>query len=544
MKQKLVIVNNGLKDHRGHYFETSIAIAEAARRAGLHPVLATHVDCRTDLLPTWLETYPIFCTDHWVSEPPAEPPDLAGLNLDLYAADIPQAGDLTRYGRRAWWACRKAFWCADRAVFYLLPPLFHDGVSWLAKTAWRLGVPRILNREYHPRICARAQQIVHRLMKSDSPPPAGFTPCTPEIARSLKHPQERRLTDAALDFLKQHDLVGELENALIFKRDLERLLALSAVGPGDHVLLGTAHARETLAVQWIIKRLGPARAPTFHLEFRHALFSGDPTNEELETSRNIRTQRAFLTAYEQAGASEKIRFYTDTEELARDYGRISKLPFQVLPIPFRSELISTPRMPSQALRLVFIGEARDEKGFHWLPKLIDRLMDEYVRPGRVRFLLQANVSAPQYNPQSQQIVDKLRAYPSEQVELFGVDAPLSPEEYYSLVSRADVVLLPYDRDRYRACSSGTLAEALAGGRPAIVPACSWMSAQIPLGAGETFHDFESFVQSVQRIIDNYAEYRSKAEANRTAWLSDHSPERLIARITGATTEITTQALAA
>jgi glycosyltransferase involved in cell wall biosynthesis len=164
--------------------------------------------------------------------------------------------------------------------------------------------------------------------------------------------------------------------------------------------------------------------------------------------------------------------------------------------------------------------------------LIDRLTEDYVRPGRVRFLLQANVSAPQYNPLSAEVLDKLKGYSPEQVELFGLDAPLSPDDYYALVSRADVVLLPYDRNRYRACSSGTLAEAIAGGRPVVVPASSWMSSQIPLGAGETFHDFESFVEAVKRLVDDHGAYRAKAEAHRAVWVARHAPDRLVAALTG------------
>ncbi|HXT60297.1 MAG TPA: glycosyltransferase [Pirellulales bacterium] len=528
MKRKFVILNNGLRDHRGHYFETSISIAEAARRAGLHPVLATHVDCRTDLLPAWLETYPIFCTDHWMSEPPAAPPDLNGVALDPYACPAEAAPSLaSRLLRRSWWACRKAAWLAERSVYYLLPPLVYDGLELAA----RLGIPRILRPEPRARVTGRARQIMHRLKHGAAAPPLHFGSCLPETARSLGHPFERPFTSRALQALQPLNLAGELEHALIFKRDLERLLAIAGVGPEDHVLLGTAHARELSAVQHVARRLAE-RCPTFHLEFRHPLFQTEAVQEELEHSPNVRMQRAFFSLYQANGPTERIKFYTDTEELARDYGRLAKAPFGVLPIPFRSELIATPRMPAQALRLAYIGEARDEKGFPWLPELIDRLMEDYVRPGRVRFLLQANVSAPQYNPLSAETLDKFRRYPREQVELFGADAPLSPDEYYALVSRADVVLLPYDRNRYRACSSGTLAEAIAGGRPVVVPASSWMSSQIPLGAGETFHDFESFVEAVKRLVNDYDAYRAKAQTCRAEWVARHAPDRLVAALTG------------
>lgn len=524
--RKFIILNNGLRDHRGHYFETSIAIAEAARRAGLHPILATHVDCRTDLLPMWLESYPIFCTDHWMSEPPADPPDLSAVAADPYATDGAGARKFSTFRRRAWWVCRKSVWGVERSVFYLLPPIVHDSLAWLVKAS----VPRILWRRHQERIVGRSRQIYHRWLHGTPCPGVDVRACPPEAARSMQQPVERPIVKRALRVLRDLNLVDQLEYAMLFKRDLERLLAVAGVEPDDHVLLGTAHAREMLAVQLVVKRLGAERSPNFHLEFRHALFNGEPVQEEYEPSPNVRMHRAFFSLYEQGGRSQRIKFYADTEELAGDYGRLSQSPFGVLPIPFRSEMIASPRAPAQALRLAYIGEARDEKGFHWLPKLIDRLMDDCVRPGRVRFLLQANVSAPQHNPCSNQALERLRRYPPEQVELFGLEAPLEPEQYYSLVSRADIVLLPYDRDRYRACSSGTLAEAIAGGRPVVVPASSWMSSQVPLGAGETFHDFESFVAATRRLIDDYDRYKARAEACRADWLARHSPDRLVETI--------------
>ena len=240
-----------------------------------------------------------------------------------------------------------------------------------------------------------------------------------------------------------------------------------------------------------------------------------------------------MSLYEEHGPSTRIHFYTDTKELSHDYSQLGSLPFGVLPIPFRSELIDASRPDrSQPLRLAYLGEARDEKGFHWLPDLIDDLMDKYVRTGKARFLLQANVSSPQYNPRSSRMLDKLKQYPREQVELFGLGTPLTPQEYYALVSQADVVLLPYERNRYRACSSGTLAEAIAGGRPAVVPAGSWMSSQIPPGGGETFHDYDSFVEAVGRAIDNYDAYRAEAEAFRSSWIAHHTPDCLISRLIG------------
>lgn len=518
MRKRFIIVNNGLRDHRGHYFETSMSVAEAARRAGWRPVLATHVDCRPDLLPDWLEAHPLFRTDHWMDQPPADP-----AMAQVEAPYLPES-QLPQVLRRAWRNCRRFAWAADRCGFYCLPPFIYDGARGLA----RWCVPRILRRQYRTAVGARLVHVARQLHWIEQDPwqlGAGF----PNLKRALREPDRARLVNEALAELSREQ-AHEIEYGLIFFDDLRRLLTLAGAGAEDHVWLGTAHAREVLAVCLAVQRLG-ARSPTFHLEFRHSLYRSEPTRQEWEQSPMVRLYRIFFSLHERAGCSERIKFYTDTAELARDYESLARQPFGVLPIPFRGELISPiGRRPGEPLRLAYLGEARDEKGFPLLPGLMDGLYEEYLRSGRVRLLVQANVSAPQYNPRSAASLDRLKRYPAHYVELFGLDAPLSPEDYYSLVSQADAVLLPYDRDRYRACSSGTLAEALAGGRPAVVPARSWMSAQLPPGGGEVFHDAASLLDAVSRVIEHYDEYRRCAETHAPSWRSAHSPDALVAAL--------------
>ena len=581
MKQKLVILNNGLKDHRGHYFETSISIAEAARQQGFAPILATHSTCPIDLLPDWLPAYPLFTTDHWMTSPPAPDPDVQGAALSPYRDqaisfdearagetslgawldgrfDLPRLdaaidtatelaaipGDLTYEGwrgrvlelthggldwlRRGIQVMQKLGWCGERLQFYFAPPCVDVGFRRLGnmlKTPLLLVIPRILQPRFFPRLEQRLAEVLQgRGGAASSGSDGGLDGLSP-------HAGTRRLMETARARLTEHKLGHEFDHARRFLRDLERLLAMADIGPRDHVLLGTAHYREMLAIDWLTCRLGADRSPSFHLEFRHPLFHADPSEAAVEASESLRAQRGVFALQRERADERRIWLYTDTDELRDEYELLTALRFEVLPIPFRAELI-TPRARSThgPLTLVFLGDARDEKGFPWLPDLIDQLMDDFVRPGRVRFRLQATLGTPAYNPKSAPALARLRLFGTQQVELVGLDGPLPPEKYYELVSSADVVLLPYDRNRYRAASSGTLAEAIGGGRPAIVPADSWMSTQLAPGAGETFHDFESFVAGTRRVIENFAQYRAAADAHRRTWLQRHSPAALVAAI--------------
>ena len=566
MKRKFIILNNGLRDHRGHYFETSISMAEAARRAGWHPVLGAHVDCRIDLFPEWLEVYPVFTTDHWMSRPPAKPADLSGVVADPYRApcrieDVAD-GDVTvrdfvlsrfepfeHWGdgsehdplraqaisraRNAFeiarWAIRKARWCVGRTMFYFLPPIVHDTQLFLRRSMSML-VPRVLIPGNFAKIKSRVRQILHRaagLSPRSAPATGGGRPLSSpnRFETSFLNDAYRRLSEANLGY--------DVDNALVFKRDLERFLALADASADDHVLLGTAHVRELLAAYMYVRKLGEARAPMFHLEFRHPLLSKTHEHEQ-EMSPAIRHHRLFFSFYKSWGATNRIKFYGDTREIADEYRLISGFDFGVLPIPFRSACIERDETRGDGrLTLAFFGDARDEKGFHWLPDLVDSLMDSHVRTGRIRFLFQASIGDREYSPRSVAALERLQRHSPDYLTLVGVGGALAPEAYFRLVSATDIALFPYERDRYRAASSGTLAEALAAGNPVIVPANSWMSSQVRPGAGETFTDEQSFQAAVRRVIDRYAEYRRVADSHSNSWTQTHSPDALVQAIVGA-----------
>ncbi len=204
--------------------------------------------------------------------------------------------------------------------------------------------------------------------------------------------------------------------------------------------------------------------------------------------------------------------------MSEEYERISGLEFGVLPIPFRSQLLSSRPREAGSLCIAQFGDVRDEKGFHWLPDLIDAMMDDYLRPGRVRFLIQASLIHPEYEPKSQAALERLKGYPRDSVRLVGLDGPLKPDSYYRLVSEADLVLCPYEAITYRNRSSGTLAEAIAAGIPTVVPQNCWLSSQPPPGSGKTFFDLESFIDAVRSICDDYPTYHSRARpAGTPGW---------------------------
>jgi hypothetical protein len=466
MTPKLLIINNGLKDLCGHYFETSISVAEAARDLGYRPILAAHTTCQPGIIPSWIEFHPLFCTDHWMLDPPVLPPEPV------------------KPGRRLLNLARRL-------------------KRWL-----RAHVPPLLAPP-----CRRLYRLVRPARSATD---------------SAAAPNSEREHDPLVISLRAIGLEKEFDYMLLFQRDLQRLLDLTKAGAGDHVFLPTAHGRELVAVQRILREKGSTNAPMFHLEFRHELDMTGWFEDPAFVHPYTKVHGVLFEHSRRSGPSPRVRLYIDTQELAEEYEQVSGLKFDLLPIPFRTNLIRPEGRPSdKGVCIAYFGDVRDEKGFYHLPAIVDDLRAAYVEAGKVRFLIQSSLNHPEWNPKSAAALERLQAYPPHQVRLVGDRAPLSPDEYFRLVSEADLLLCPYSPIGYKRRSSGTLTEGIAAGIPTVVPADTWLGRQQPPGTGEQFRDEASLLAAVRRICDDYARYWRQAQEAKNEWLAVHTPAALV-----------------
>jgi glycosyltransferase involved in cell wall biosynthesis len=528
MRRKLYIINNGLKDLRGHYFETSVSIAEASRSLGLAPVLAANIACPSQIVPDGLEFHAAFTTDHWMSHPPPSQPDLAGLRADPTALASNTIEDLID-GRIRFEDYLDARFLPEA---HLLPEATHRlEIAQAASAARRARIKNVAKAIIPPGVL-KLRPGLKRVLRQLIPPFAWSRLRT--FATLPRHPAAEGSaapTDRLEILLTNAGARREYEYAIRFRQDLQRLLCLTGCSAVDHVFLPTAHGRELCAIVDLMSNWPSAWRPTFHLEFRHALA---PARDGVSSDEYL-YYAAHRACFEYARAfpvSDNCRFYTDSTELSQEYEQISGLEFGVLPIPFRARLLGSRSRGDGPLQIGYFGDVRLEKGFHWLPQLVTAMMDKYVRSRRVCFLLQASLIHPEHEPLGREALAQLKRYPEDLVRLVGIDGPLSSDEYYRLVSETDILVCPYDPAIYRNRTSGTLAEAIAAGIPTVVPQGSWLARQQSGGSGETFLDLESFIEAVRLICDDYASYHSRAKAGQYAWLAFHSPERLVRCLLG------------
>src|SRR5262249_5083545 len=142
---------------------------------------------------------------------------------------------------------------------------------------------------------------------------------------------------------------------------------------------------------------GNSSKATWHILFRHQLFSWEGGSSASEALRPL---RGACYQLQRAIAGHRVYFYTDTDALTAQYNSLQIFSLATLPIPI-AEQYHQPRPQDskhKPLQIAYVGDARPEKGYQHLPKIVEDLWAKYVAPGKVDFAIQSNFNVPEGTP--------------------------------------------------------------------------------------------------------------------------------------------------
>jgi len=292
--------------------------------------------------------------------------------------------------------------------------------------------------------------------------------------------------------------------------------------PDDHVFLHTFGYRElTALLRWLTEKLPGEPLPYFHLLLRR-----DP-DLLIENYRQYADYFGLLAA--SPFLREKVRLHTDTHLLSEAFTTVCGVPFDTAPIPFDQTLLQRslaarpPRRPGEPLAIVYLGDAREEKGYQHLPQALAYPWKDYLSQGRIRFVLQSNFNTPGGEPGILAASQNLAGFLGTTLK----NEPLQPAEYYQILAESDVVLIPYSAQRYRYRSSGVLVEAMGAGKIVVTSAESWMSTQVSPQHAVLFETAAGFGPAIAEAIDRFDELSAGADARRETALANATGENLV-----------------
>jgi hypothetical protein len=175
--------------------------------------------------------------------------------------------------------------------------------------------------------------------------------------------------------------------------------------------------------------------------------------------------------------------------------------------------------------VVFLGDARREKGFHHLPRIVRALTanDEHGR--RFAFRFQSHSSASAADPVIAAARYELMELADHGVTL--IDQALEHAAYRRLLAESHVTLLPYEAAAYATRSSGVFADSLAAVVPVVVPEGTWMAHQLPKGAGRVYRSLADVPAHVNDLAGERLREPDPHPAWASAWRQQHNAHRLV-----------------
>lgn len=267
--------------------------------------------------------------------------------------------------------------------------------------------------------------------------------------------------------------------ALLPKRSLGKEIVQSlnalAIKPDDVVFIPTSGPAELDGIiAWL---RGSSRSRNVVLLFRRNLYqSGEELKFALD-SIDTRDLKSKLSLLEGLAPNHNIRILTDTQALAEQYALLTIMPVHVLPIPVGDSQVEGEQ--GEVVVVSVLGDARSEKGFNFLPDVVQNLSNEQDLD--YNFLIQSNFSKGNDDDDLRESIFVLGSELQEKVHLSG--EPLTSAEYTQWLRKSSIVLIPYAPHLYSARSSGVFAEAIAKGLPCLTSRGSWMHHEIMKSVG-------------------------------------------------------------
>lgn len=497
MKNKFVIVDQSIKDAGGHHLEYAKRVLKAAKSAGFTTVLAVHRDCE-DIKDSNIDVLEkAFSHTFW--ENVARERQVVrkrgtsifgmlrdkkdDLIYDIVFSQLGIAYQLIMQGRSPrGLAAKYSIVSADQRISKLA---FFAG-------AILVRLRGVANQAKRPlavvgSVFGKPGQLIFRFFKF--------------IVAVLLSP-----LIAVHVLLRWKSSVNKVEHFYdLFAQECDEFLTRLQVSRGDLVFVPTLGIVEMMGIA-ACSRNRAFDGLHWHLLFRRDLFKGREPSY-MGQMDSVQPTRIAFSEFKQTFRYGKAFFYTDTDSLTEQYNTLGAYVFKTLPIPLDDSLGRTDK-PRQALVVSYIGDAREEKGFPNLPRLVADIRAAGFDETEVTFVFQSNFNIPEGEPGVCVAKAELAAHQSHGVDLR--DGPFSSEEYTRMVNNSDIILVPYNSEQYYARSSGIFAEALVAGVPTVYPRMSWMGRELQMANQEYLEILE--VQAAQgKSIDLLEHIKGRAD---------------------------------
>jgi glycosyltransferase involved in cell wall biosynthesis len=276
------------------------------------------------------------------------------------------------------------------------------------------------------------------------------------------------------------------------------LRALRRAPSAELLILPCCDQVLAMAVAQYLKRRRLAYAPHVVLWLLYGPHHKTAMDDPSAAAANVECRDAFAKLKAglnmRAGHERRLQAYCETPAMAAFYHALLDLDVQIAPGPglvLTSQTARAERVGSAAT-VVCAGFANRPKGYRLLPGAIEHVLQHHHD---VTFLIHGIVDGSDAEDE-QSTFDRLSTLGQRVVVRQDV---LTQEQYAAWLARADLLLLPYDRNVYQSRGSGVFTEAQRLGIPVVATAgCAFAQPAFEGGWGVEIADYTS--EGVARAV--------------------------------------------
>ncbi|MDR2465373.1 MAG: glycosyltransferase [Streptococcaceae bacterium] len=300
---------------------------------------------------------------------------------------------------------------------------------------------------------------------------------------------------------------AEYHSKIILK-DLNGSNDIFHFGSNDWILINSLRQWGLLGVLRWMESLGVEKTPMVVLILHFSAL-------EEEAWRYLYCE--FFNILSVSPIKEKMRLFTDSDSLTQEFQEYGCKDIVTAPIPHVPDL--PVHISEEPLVVSYMGAARSDKGFQYLPYLLKRTKYTPGLPD-VRFEIMAWVSNPQEDFFSWNI-----EYLCEDKRVKLYMDPLNENEYYGILKKTDIGLILYNNKVYAKQTSGILAELVAAGVVIVASRGTWAAQQVDqyeLGTLSMPDDPISAGDALVKVIKNFSKWKEKQNNGRKLFLGFHN----------------------
>ncbi len=225
----------------------------------------------------------------------------------------------------------------------------------------------------------------------------------------------------------------------------------------------------------------------------------------------------------------QLFLWTETPQLAVDYAARFAMTVRALPLPPPVESpADVDTVDDTVVNVLYLGAAREEKGFLQLPELVERLHPIYGKTGQLHFTVQCTPQIIGYLPSIKEAINRLRCYTPNFVTL--IEDFTDRGTYLKYLRESDIVLLLYNQKGYRIRGSGIAIESICANKSILTTKETFCSSLITHGGGCAVENLDQAVKFFDDYVTNRNHYKKQAEIQGKAYRERYSIKKYLKNI--------------